>query len=667
MPKEKNNKQTSNIFITHNYKAYVVLTITCFVLYANTIPFGYTLDDTLAITGNQFTKKGFSGIPELFSNDFFSGYYGKNSNMVAGGRYRPLSLITFAIEYSLFGENPHISHTINILLYALTAIGLFMLFQYLLLLRNKDKTNNTKWYWSVPFLASLLFVVHPVHTEVVANIKGRDEILALLGSLFSLLIIIRYIYSRKKQYLLYSTFAFFIGLFSKENAITFLAIIPLSIYYFTDFPVKKSLRLLFPILWVTVIFLLIRQSTIKTGTMQLENDLMNNPFVEMTFFQKYATISYTLGLYLKLLFYPHPLTYDYYPYHIPIVELFSLKALIPLIAYVAILILAIRSIQTKHPAGFGLWFYLLTLFIVSNIVFPIGTFMNERFIYMPSVGFCFCLCYILLVEIPGYIRQKNTYNRVLQFFFLFSCLAFSAKTISRNTVWESNFKLFTTDVQVSANSSKGNSLSGEYYMQEALKPENAALRDEYLQKSIRHLERSLEIYPKNVISLFNLAAAHFEYNRNYSAVAETYKKLTDINPNGDNIYVYLYHIFGFLKDSFAFKEHIFRNFYAINPHRFDVNYQLAVVLMAQNKYDEAASYFAKAAAINPMSYDALVNEGYCYAQTGRWNDCLEVFLRAEKLQGSNAQIIQNIAIVYQHLGNITMAATYLEKLQKLKK
>src|SRR5204862_527527 len=100
---------------------------------------------------------------------------------------------------------------------------------------------------------------------------------------------------------------------SKENSVTFLVIQPVTIFLFTRHKTKDNLVTLIPPVIATVIFLLIRQSVVGHSTSPLVNDLMNNPFVDMTLPQKYATILYTLGLYVKLLIFPHPLTCDYYP------------------------------------------------------------------------------------------------------------------------------------------------------------------------------------------------------------------------------------------------------------------------------------------------------------------------------------------------------------------
>ena len=98
-----------------------------FGLYFACLPFNYVLDDQMVITGNSFTKKGFSGIWDILTTESFEGYFGEKKELVQGNRYRPLSIITFAVEYGLVGDmNPWLSHFINVLLYALTGVLLMM-------------------------------------------------------------------------------------------------------------------------------------------------------------------------------------------------------------------------------------------------------------------------------------------------------------------------------------------------------------------------------------------------------------------------------------------------------------------------------------------------------------------------------------------------------------
>jgi len=84
-----------------NKKIYLILFIFTFLLYGNTLTHDFALDDAIVITDNDFTKKGIRGIPDILTNDTFTGFFGVKKNLVSGGRYRPLSLVLFAIEYQL--------------------------------------------------------------------------------------------------------------------------------------------------------------------------------------------------------------------------------------------------------------------------------------------------------------------------------------------------------------------------------------------------------------------------------------------------------------------------------------------------------------------------------------------------------------------------------------
>lgn len=88
-------------------------------LYWQSVGFGYVLDDTIVLDENKFVAKGFSGIWDILSKESFTGYFGEQKNLVAGARYRPLSIVSFAIEQQILGKNPWFSHLINILLYAI--------------------------------------------------------------------------------------------------------------------------------------------------------------------------------------------------------------------------------------------------------------------------------------------------------------------------------------------------------------------------------------------------------------------------------------------------------------------------------------------------------------------------------------------------------------------
>ncbi|MCC7504375.1 MAG: hypothetical protein IT259_03695 [Saprospiraceae bacterium] len=162
----------------------LLLLVLSFALYGQAIRMGYVLDDEAVIWNNAYVQKGFAGLRDIFAYDSFMGYFQDKQKLflLEGGRYRPLSLATFAVEVALFGkpgpELAHVSHFVNILLYGLTGILLYRILLGLFPLADKKR-----WWFGAAFLGAALFILHPLHVEAVANIKGRDEILALLFSL----------------------------------------------------------------------------------------------------------------------------------------------------------------------------------------------------------------------------------------------------------------------------------------------------------------------------------------------------------------------------------------------------------------------------------------------------------------------------------------------------
>ncbi|HXR81830.1 MAG TPA: hypothetical protein VN763_12960 [Saprospiraceae bacterium] len=238
-PKKKSTKQKSKTvsysnldfspgFWQRHWKEAIIIPVMAFALYWMCLPYGYVLDDQIVITDNKFTQKGVAGIWDILSTESFSGYFGGQQDLVAGSRYRPLSIVSFAIEQSIFGSNTFERHLVNILLYGLLGLLLFRILS--ILFPEKEKSL---WLLSLPFLTAALYLFHPVHSEVVANIKGRDEIMTAIGALGALYFALKYLPTRKMIFLMLSGICMFLGLMSKENALTFLAVIPLTLYFFT--------------------------------------------------------------------------------------------------------------------------------------------------------------------------------------------------------------------------------------------------------------------------------------------------------------------------------------------------------------------------------------------------------------------------------------------------
>src|SRR5690606_2747209 len=202
----------------------------------------------------------------------------------------------------------------------------------------------------------------------------RDEIMTSLGAFGALYFALRYLPSRNVVWLVLSGIAMFLGLMSKENAITFLAVIPLTLYVFTPAKSRDHLAVLAPSFIAAVLYLIIRTNVIGyfLDSGKTIDDLMNDPFIGMTGDQRIATIVYTLGQYLRLLVFPHPLTHDYYPYHIPIMTFAKPGTLVSLALYAGLVYVFFTQWKKKSIYVWAIGVYAATLSIVSNFVFPVG-------------------------------------------------------------------------------------------------------------------------------------------------------------------------------------------------------------------------------------------------------------------------------------------------------
>ncbi len=639
----------------------IIIFLSAILLYANTFNHDYALDDAIVITDNIYTQKGISGIKEIFKNDSFTGFFKEKKELVPGGRYRPFSVATFAVEYEIFGEKPGISHLINVLLYALTGILIFVIFSKLV--NHKGAHNG---FLTLPFVCALLFIFHPVHTEAVANIKGRDELFALLFSLCALLFTINYLHSNNIWQLILSGISIFIALLSKENAIVFILLVPLTIYYFTETTVKKTLITTVPLLISATLFLIIRQIVLGEFSSETSDELMNNPFLHASSAQKYATIFYTLGNYVRLLFYPHPLTYDYYPYHIKLTGFNNPLVILSIVVYVIIIIIAIAGIKSRYTVSYGILLYLLPLIPVSNLIFNVGTFMNERFIYFSSLGFCLVIAYILSIKLPSVLNRK-LYTILILIILIPLLTLYSIKTISRNKAWKNDFTLFTTDVKISSNSAKSNCTAGGILLEKAQEVNDSAARSSYLNQSLKYLNKAIDIHPDYVDAYRLLGNANYAQNKDINKSFYYYKQVLIRNPYDEVTYNNIHAVLS-KYDSIDHKISIYKEILKINSRRFDINYKLGNLYgKHKNNIPKALAYLKTAASVNPDNKDVCKDLGVAFGMNGEFGESVKWLEKAIILAPDDYTLYINLGITYQRMGNFKKANEYFLKAGKLRK
>ena len=636
------NSKSINKYIPH-----VIIIAFAFALYCNTLFYDYTLDDLIVIKNNAFTIKGIDGLTGIFKYDSFTGFFGVKKTLVAGGRYRPLSIATFAIEYQIFnGFNPFFSRLVNIFLYGMTGVLIMIIFSRLMM-----RKTATKWHLTVPFIAAMLFIAHPVHTEVVANIKGRDEIFSLLFSLIALWCALLFLDKKKNYFLLLSGFSFFLGLLSKENAVMFLFIIPLTIYYFTKQPLKKSLYCSLSLFIATLIFLFIRYMVLGyLNSPELPKELLNNPFLFATNSQKIGTILFTLGLYIKLLFFPYTLTHDYYPYHIPLIDFTDPGSIVPLILYTGMIVYAIYYMKRKDPISFGIFYFLITLLIVSNLLFSVGTFMNERFIYMPSLGFIFILSHFLVNILPKQFNSGKINPSIIPVIVLLILIPYSVKTITRNFIWKDDFTLFTSDVKISENSLKCNTSAGGKYLEKAQVDVSQDEKERDFQFALKYLGKAISIYPYNNNSYVLLGNALVFYHQDYKGAIDQYMTVLSFDPYDKNAYSNLIKVLAMVDDAKEtdYKLHVLLNMNKWNTENPEQNYLLGKLYgQYKGKLDSAAFFLEKATKLSPETPGPFKDLGIVYSLKKDFSRALQAFQTALKLDPDDPQIRQNIAITYR--------------------
>lgn len=590
-----------------------------FLLYANTLTHGFVQDDAIVITDNMFTTQGVKGIPGILNKDTFFGFFkveGKET-LVSGGRYRPFTLVVFALMYEVAGNSPFVFHLLTVLLFAFTTVVLYR--TLLLLLQGWTAAQAQAPF--IAWIATLLFAAHPIHTEVVANIKGCDEIVTLLGSLGALFFTIKYFDTRKVTWALAAATVFFVACLSKENAATFVVVIPLAIWFFRGATPAQSIRHSLPVLVAFLAFFIRRGNILQWEFGAAPMELMNNPFlkvvgdrwVPLEAGERLATIIFTLGKYIQLLFLPYPLTHDYYPRYIGIKTFGDPLVLLSFAVYAFMAVYALTGLKRRDPVRFGILFFLLTISIVSNLVFPVGTNMGERFAFMPSVGFCLIVATLL--------SRLSSWNTAVGIAGAAAAL-FSVMTLLRNPVWESNEKLFFTDVKTSVNSAKINNACGGVTFEKAQKETDEVKRQTMFQQAYNYANQALKIYPNYKDAMLTRAGCQF-YLKNFDGALADYRTAVQLAADDPKPKTYLALALREAGKHFGEKERnlpkalqALNESWQINPKDAETARLLGVANGVQGKNAEALTWFSKAVELAPDNASYLFDLGTAYYIAG---------------------------------------------------
>lgn len=508
-----------NLSIITNRKIYIFFTVLAFILYGNSLNNEYALDDDMVVD-NILVSHGVKAIPQIFKSRYASGKQEYE--------YRPMVTSSFAIEKQLFGKLPasqtkqekekndlltqaNISHFINLLLYIITCILLFSLLQ------NIFKEYNVL----LPLLVTILFLIHPLHTEPVTNIKSRDELFMLLGIILSLIYFIKYFNTNQLKYILFAVLATIFAFLSKRNAMAILGLLPI-ILYFIKADLKKCGIILLSLCFAIAIFISIKQGLLS-GTANRELLYFENPLVyEGNFFDRISVALYCAWFYLEMLIFPVNLSFYYGYNQIPMATFSNWQVWAAIIFFIPLGIYGFIQFLKRKIIGLGIVIWFGVMLGVINVLFPIVGIVADRFTYIFSIGFCIVLGFLLLKIFKIDIHSETIGVKLpATFLLVFSVIsiAYSARTIIRNPDWHDKLTLYENDIEHLTESAKAHALIANTLYPKVAKElrnnsNNPQLQND-VKKIIHHYNEALRIDSTYLTSINNLGSVYVNFLQDY--------------------------------------------------------------------------------------------------------------------------------------------------------
>ncbi len=682
-------KQPSNLVwfpLTQKLQVFLLLTLLAAGVYLNTLGHQMAYDDEQVIRKNEFVLKGVKGIPGILMHDTYYSFYKQSNleNILPGGRYRPLSIITYAIEqqfvgvkhdslpiqyagdlnfngrldadedlvkdYKLteddfFAHGLGLRHFINVILFGLCVGFVYLFFAAYIPQFSPD----------VVFVSCLLFAIHPIHTEVVANIKSRDELLSLFFILGSFMFAFRYIKNFKKGDLILFTFVFFLALLSKEYAVSLMILIPCAFFIFKtptfnwkDAKLYFALALFvlvfvtsyftFNYLWFPIIILVYAAIGIKlflkTGVPALvwgmglalyvyfalrwhatadvgnyelfKSNIISNPYLAATAQETIATKLFVLIKYIGLLIYPSPLISDYSFNTISYRNFMSWEVWVSILFYSSLLITTIVLFFKRHPLAFPLLIFWAFILPIANVLIDIGATMGERLVFHASLGFCFVITWpinLLKNKAPKFLKIAKI---AIPLFVLIIVILGFWQSFNRNKDWENNQTLFAADLPKASKNIVLLSGVASNNGQLASKTTDIKEQKKLVQQSVNLIDRGLQ-QNGAYMPFYQTLALDYYIIKDFDKSASASKGGLKVDPTNAALQNILFSI----SKEFVVKGNEFYRF---------------------NKKDSALLFFNKAIKANTNNADAYYNKAIILKQQGDTINAIDCLTKAIKIE-----------------------------------
>jgi tetratricopeptide (TPR) repeat protein len=496
------------------------LAVLAMAVYSPSVSFDFVYDDDAVVKDNKFVKQGFGGLGKIWTTGYFKGY---DENMEARA-FRPVPLTTLAVEYQFFGLSPKVNHISNLLMYGLTAVFLFLLLTKLLRAHHPF----------LPVAISVLFLLHPIHSEVVANIKSRDTMLGFLNFTIAAWFLLKHLDNRKTKPLVLSLLFYTIALFSKEEVITTIAVIPLMLWFFRDFGWKKIAGATIPFVTAAAVFMLYRSFVLGGFNAGVPLTKLDNSLLAAhEFTVRSASTIFVLGHYLWKTIFPQPLISDYSYLTIPLVNWSDWRVYLSLLANLALLYIGIQGFRKRAWYGFGALYYVCTVSIFTSIITPNVSAYNDRFLYSPVLGICFLAGWALMQLVKRQGHETTTTKVFFQKNFLpvaiVSLIAATGiyKIAERLPDWKDRYVLFEKDAQQAPTNARMRKNHGGSWARKAVDSQttdmNAARA--YADSAIMELKQALAIYDDQSTGYIHLANMYIIQGQYDSAIVKLNRAL----------------------------------------------------------------------------------------------------------------------------------------------
>lgn len=397
---------------------YLLLILIGLIAYLNSFPNSFVWDDEILIIGNDYIKN-FSNIPKIFTVDTY--HWITESNF-----YRPLFSLSLMLDYRLWQLNPFGYHLTN---FALHLFNTFLVFCLVNLFTTQLK---------IPLIASLFYLVHPVHTQAVTYISGRADLLAFFFILTSVLFFAKITQKIgagfKGIFYFLAAISFIFALLCKEIVLILPFILLLYDYCFGD--ISKRLKGHAVFFSIAVIYIIIRSKF-----MPFSSDGM----LSESLFIKLINLPKVVIFYLLLLFFPWNLRIER-PF--PLSESLNLPVLLSAFILVVISRWIFRNRNKKVLLFSALWFF-ISLLPVVNIILPLNAMVADHWLYLPSVGFFIILAYGTDRLLSGdfLIAGYKASHRFKLSLLIIIITTLALLTISRNFEWRNPVVLFETTLK----------------------------------------------------------------------------------------------------------------------------------------------------------------------------------------------------------------------------